>query len=399
LSAGDQQQNRLRALMLSFDPHLAAPDDNDAIRRHREYAALADSLTILVHTRRGQPAHERREGNLHILPTRSFSPLTFVPDALHLFGRLRMRPDVIVAQDMYLTGLAGWLLKRRLRAPLLVQDHSLVFDNPALLDEHPLRNRALVALADVVVRGADRVRSVSEESRASIVRRGIDPARIDVLPLATASPDFAARIPDGVLAEKRAALGIAAEARIVLWAGRPVPFKRLPLLLDAFARAAQAVPDAHLLLLGDFSSARPALEADIARLGIHGRVTLHGPVPHEQLPAYYQMAAVYALSSTYEGMPRVLVEAAASRLPLVATGLGGISAILKHEENGFFVPESDDTARDIAARLVMLLHDADLARRMGEAGHRRAFSQFSTEGYAERFVALWHKTADGTRAR
>lgn len=383
----------MRVLMISFDPHLAAPEANDAIRRHAEYATAAGELTILVHTRAGRPAVERHEGGLHILPTRSRSPLTFVTDVLRLARTLNFTPDVIVAQDLYLTGLAGWLLKRRLRGPLLLQDHSLVFDNPALLKEKPLRNRALVALASFVVRRADRIRSVSQESLESIARRGIPRERIDVLPLATASPQFAERVPPDELARLRDRLGIPPDAKVVLWAGRPVAFKRLSLLLESFSRVVQSVPEACLLIVGDMTTAHEALTAQVQALGLDKRVILHEQIPHEQLRAYYQIADVYALTSTYEGMPRVLVEAAASRLPCVATGMGGISAILKHGENGFYVPESDDTARDVAARLVMLLHDADMAQRMGEAGYQRAMRDFSTAGYVEKFVALWRKTA------
>lgn len=377
--------------MISFDPPLASAPEGDARKRHLEYASLAGKLTVITTSPSGLPAEIPASEALTILPTNTRSALRFVPAALAAAGRISGKPDLIVTQDMFLTGLVGRRLKQRFNVPLLVQEHSFVLNNPAWVAEHPLRNRGLLLLAHQVLRSADYVRAVASPSRADLQALGFPEDRIAILPLATASADFASPVDPAVLAEYRARLGIPEGAPVVLWVGRPVPVKRIPLLLAVFAKIAAQIPEAYFLMIGDFQESAASINAAAASSGISEKLKLFGPVLLEDLPPFYQLANVYLLSSSYEGVPRVLGEAASAGLPLVATGAGGITDILVDGETGFYAPDDASVAQNLAEYTVRLLRDPELARQMGQAGQRHALTHFNAQGYPERWVKIWRQ--------
>ena len=128
---------------------------------------------------------------------------------------------------------------------------------------------------------------------------------------------------------------------MIIWVGFPVGFKRVPLLLDVFRRVHEREPNARLLFVGDMSKSADDLPALMAEHGIQDAVLTPGFVPHEQLPAYYGAADVFLMTSAYEGIPRVLMEASATGLPLVAFDRVGVREVIVDGENGYLVPEGD----------------------------------------------------------
>ncbi len=385
------QISPLNIWMISFDPPLASMPEGDARSRHMEYASLAGRLTVITASPAGLPPEVRASNALTILPTNTRSALRFVPAALATAGRLTGKPDLIVTQDMFLTGLVGRRLKQRFKAPLLVQEHSFILNNPAWMAEHPLRNRALVMMAHQVLRGADYVRAVASPSRANLQVLGFPETRIAILPLATASTEFAKPVDPGILAKHRARAGIPEDVPVVLWVGRPVLSKRIPLLLKVFGKIAVQVPEAYFLMIGDFRETADSITETAITMGIADKLKMYGPIPLESLPPYYQLANVYLLSSSYEGVPRVLGEAASAGLPVVATGAGGITDILLDSETGFYALDDANVAQNLANHAVTLLRDPDLAKRMGQAGQRHALTNFNAEGYPERWVNIWRQ--------
>lgn len=108
--------------------------------------------------------------------------------------------------------------------------------------------------------------------------------------------------------------------KVVLNVGRLYPAKDQATLVRAFARVAAAEPDARLLILGEGPEG-PALSALIDSLGLAEKARLH-PFVGNPYP-YYKRAAVFALTSRWEGFGNVLVEALASGLPVVSTDCPG----------------------------------------------------------------------------
>jgi glycosyltransferase involved in cell wall biosynthesis len=122
---------------------------------------------------------------------------------------------------------------------------------------------------------------------------------------------------------------------VVLATGRLTQQKDFPTLLQAFAQVRQTHP-ARLLILGE-GAERPALEALVTQLGLDGAVSLPGFV--ENPYAYMARAALFVLSSRWEGLPTVMIEALCCGLPLVATDCpSGPREILRDSEYGQLVP-------------------------------------------------------------
>lgn len=128
---------------------------------------------------------------------------------------------------------------------------------------------------------------------------------------------------------------------VVLAVGRLTKQKDFPTLLRAFAQVVSTRP-ARLLILGEGVD-RPMLEALVRQLGIQDHVSLPGFVDNPY--AYMTRAGLYVLSSRWEGLPTVLIEALSCGLPIVATDCpSGPKEILADGQHGVLVPVGDVTA-------------------------------------------------------
>ncbi|MBG0812648.1 glycosyltransferase family 4 protein [Planomonospora sp. ID82291] len=153
------------------------------------------------------------------------------------------------------------------------------------------------------------------------------------------------------------------ENRLVVAAGRLTAQKGFDLLIRAFAQVAERHPGWRLRIYG--SGAKKAeLRRLVTRLGLDGTVALMGRSDH--LPDHLAEASVYALSSRFEGLPMVMIEAMGHGLPVVAfdcpTGPG---EVLTDGVDGLLVPPGDVGA--LAAGIGRLIADEELRRRLGAA--------------------------------
>lgn len=136
--------------------------------------------------------------------------------------------------------------------------------------------------------------------------------------------------------------------------------------LRAFARVQDAHPDATLTLVGT-GSQEAALKALTAELHLRN-VTFTGKVAPAEIARYYADADIYVQTPSIDNMPGSVVEAFASGLPVVATSVGGVPAILTDGVHGLLA--ADDDAEGIAARVLHLLDHPDEARRLAAAARQ-----------------------------
>lgn len=176
---------------------------------------------------------------------------------------------------------------------------------------------------------------------------------------------------------------------VVFSVGRVIERKGFPVLV----RAAKALRGkARVVIAGD-GEYRKVVEKEIARLGVGDVVTLAGRVSNEELAALYGRCAVFCLPAVVdsrgetEGLGVVLIEAMAHGKPVVASRLGGIPDAVADGETGLLVPPNDPDA--LAAALLRVIGDRNLADRLGEAGRERARRLFSWEGVAERHLEVY----------
>ena len=171
----------------------------------------------------------------------------------------------------------------------------------------------------------------------------------------------------------------------VLCVGRLIKLKGQAILLRAVAEAARSRPDIEVTFVG-YGEARAELERLARELGIEERVTFAGAAGSHQLRDLYARADVFCLPSFGEGVPIVLMEAMAMRLPVVTTHIAGIPELVEHDVNGLLLPPGRVDA--LAAALTRLAADPQLRARMGEAGRRRVEAEFESGACARELREL-----------
>jgi len=141
-------------------------------------------------------------------------------------------------------------------------------------------------------------------------------------------------------------------APVVLYVGRLVEFKRVDVLIRAFAKLGGDSP-AHLVIVGD-GVLRPQLEALAEQLGVAARTQFRGFVEPAEIPLWYAVGDVMVLPSVGETWSVAVLEALASGLPVITTDTVGAAAdAIKNPVVGTIVPSADATAlsQAISARL------------------------------------------------
>ncbi|NBD17695.1 MAG: glycosyltransferase [Cyanobacteria bacterium] len=123
-------------------------------------------------------------------------------------------------------------------------------------------------------------------------------------------------------------MGLAEDTRFLLFAGRLHPQKDPLLLLEAFSLLSD--PRAHLLVAGKGELAATMVEK-AEELGIAKRVTFLGTVHHQKLANFHRLASLLVLTSAYEGLPLVVLEALACGTPVVTTQTGETPRLLRQE--------------------------------------------------------------------
>ena len=171
------------------------------------------------------------------------------------------------------------------------------------------------------------------------------------------------------------------------WVGRMDSVKDLPGLLEGFSRAVQADPAAKrmkLALVGD-GPMRAAIEPLLGREPLRGRVWLAGE--RADIAAIMQGFDCFVLSSRAEGISNTILEAMATRLPIVATRVGGNGELLESGMTGKLVPAADSQA--LAAALLGYFFDPGSARRHAKTARRVAESRFSLARMVSDYCSLY----------
>ena len=227
------------------------------------------------------------------------------------------RPDLVYAPWAYPDGWAAVQLGHRAGLPVVIKVHG---SDILRLSVHPQRSRGTIE----ALRQADGIVAVSRDLEEKVAALGADPARVTVICDGIDSELFHPGPKDE--ARSRLASELELQGPVVLYIGNLLPVKGLEILINAFSRLERQEVAFTGILIGQ-GSLHSRLQSQVARLGLRGRVKLLGPRPHHELPDWYRAADLVVLPSYSEGMPVVLLEAAACGTPFVASRVGGIPEI------------------------------------------------------------------------
>ncbi|WP_380784681.1 glycosyltransferase [Sphingomonas sp. R86521] len=190
-------------------------------------------------------------------------------------------------------------------------------------------------------------------------------------------------------APTRAALGIADGVPLIGWLGRLDPKKRVEDFIDAAALIHARQPDARFVVIGGPDAFLPdyaiALRARATALGLDRVLTFLGD--RADVPALLSALDVFVWLSRGEGMPHVIAEAGAARLPVVATCDNGTAEQIVDGVSGLFVPHEDPPA--VATAVLRLLADPELATSLGTALRAKVDADYAIPAVVPQWEALF----------
>ena len=322
---------------------------------------------------------------------RPLSPVDDVRTLLRLFREFRRLRPRIVHTHMAKAGMLGRLAaaaynvtrRRSERARVVHTYHGHVLDGYF----SATATRVFIALERALAHVSDRIVAISPAIRAELLQKyGIGrESQYRVVPLGFDLAPFAGVNAATRIAARRA-LNIAPDAPVVATVGRLTAIKQPRLFLEVVQRVAQTRRDLVALIAGD-GELRSGVEADIAELGIEGRVRLLGW--RRDLATIYAAADVFLLTSRNEGTPVALIEAMASGTPGVSTDVGGVRDVIGGHDAGRTAPVDDRAG--LAAATLELLGDPALRTTMGERARARVLERYDFNRLVADVAALYRE--------
>jgi glycosyltransferase involved in cell wall biosynthesis len=189
----------------------------------------------------------------------------------------------------------------------------------------------------------------------------------------------------------RASFGFGPEDVVFTCVARFAPQKAHHVLLEALALARAEEPRLALLLVGDdpFGPGRQRAEELAGRLGLGARCVFAGI--RRDVPQILAASEGFVMSSLWEGLGLVFLEAQAARLPVVASRVSAVPEVVEDERSGLLVPPSDPPA--LCRALLRLARDPELRARLGAAGSERVHASFGLERMVEETLAVYRSIA------
>jgi glycosyltransferase involved in cell wall biosynthesis len=241
----------------------------------------------------------------------------------------------------------------------------------------PLVDRLTNALVDAVVANS------AAAGEHAIRTQRVDPSKLRVI-------RNGVELVDPPSPEERSAfrrsLGVPDDAFLIGCVANYQPVKGHSTLIDAFSNLTAASTSPRLILVGE-GPTRSALERQVAQLGLRDRVLLHGSALDPR--PFYGAFDLVVQASLSEGLPNVLLEAAAAGRPIVATAAGGSTEIVIDGETGLLVPVGDRDA--LASGMRRALDDPALRDRLGAAARRHIESAFGMDRFVSEFASLYEE--------
>jgi glycosyltransferase involved in cell wall biosynthesis len=161
-----------------------------------------------------------------------------------------------------------------------------------------------------------------------------------------------------------------------LCVGRLTAAKGQAILLKAVAQLHSQGSPVRLTLVG-MGPDEHSLKAYAEQLGISEQVDFTGAVDQDHILDYYHAADIFVLPSFAEGLPVVLMEAMAMEIPCITTAITGVPELITNGEDGVLVAASD--CDGLTAAISRLVNDAELRRRLGQAGRRKVIADYNLQ--------------------
>ena len=209
----------------------------------------------------------------------------------------------------------------------------------------------------------------------------------EVIPNGLPTRHFRAR-PSPSVTRIRKEQGVDPDSPLVVLPGRLVPEKGHAVLFDSLAMLSRP----PVVVCAGGGPLAPVLEAEVERRGLSRHVRLVGSVDHERMLDLMQASDAVVLPSISEGLPLALAEALALGRPVVASSVGGVPTLVRHEETGLLVRPGD--AEGLAAALERVLGDRSFAQSLGNAGQDHVDATMSVRAVVDALLRVYERVKE-----
>lgn len=291
---------------------------------------------------------------------------------ISMFNKLtqnKNRFDIIHAHShlFFSTNLCA-LIRKVGMSPLVITNHGL---NSQTAPEW-FQNLYTATGAKWTFGKADKIICYTEAEKQELIDLGINPQKIVVIHNGIDTDLFVPR-------KKGSQNNIQ-----LLWIGRFIHGKGVDHLVDAFKIINIKHPDIKLLLVGR-GPERELIKRKIGELGLDMSISIKDFISNSDIAKLYQNSNVFVLPSLEEGVPRTILESMSCGVPVVCSELPQLVDIV--EGCGFLVPKKDSQA--IADRVLEILSDSSLAKKMGENGREKVIRNYSWKDTVEKTIELY----------
>ena len=289
---------------------------------------------------------------------------------LHYF---KERYDVIITYGPFKTGFAGYLLKMLTKAKLIIEvpgnprkSFSFETKDSNIIDK--LKTKVGDLLVPFIINGADHIKLLypTQLNGYKDIKKNQISIFHDFVPISAIKPSEESD-------------------KYVLFLGYPWYLKGVDILIKAFKLVSNEFPEYRLKIVG-FCPDKSYFEK-LAQG--NDKIELCNSVFHDEAIKLMSRCGLFVLPSRTEGMGRVLLEAMASKKPIIASNVDGIPYYTKHGFNGLLF--ESENVEDLAEKIKIILSNPDYAKKLAENGYNYVHQHLSEERYIECFRKMIEK--------
>ncbi len=389
----------MNVLMISLGNEFIISPKGQTVDRHMEYARAINGEIHIISLIKGKhkysPVSYKDKVFVHPICSNNIIFLMMKAMVFSIFILKNKKYDVMYCQDPFGTAIVGLLIKNIYKIPLIIGNHSSFVDNKKWIAERKFFFTILNWILKKTIPRANALRVINFDERnhyEEII--GINKKYVAVIHTPVLLDNFLKKIPLIQINKLKNQLKIPDDSNVFIWVGRPVKVKRLSVLLKAFSYLLEKKPNSKLLLVGNFDLQQEDLDKvqQDLNLGDDSVIKIMDGVTYLELPLYYQCADIYVHSSNYEGFGKVLIEAAASGLPVISTNTAGARIAINDGVTGVLVPI--DNPKALYQAMLSMLTKKNSISEMSKNGKQRVIKEFGQDINITRMVSMWKKVAN-----
>jgi glycosyltransferase involved in cell wall biosynthesis len=298
--------------------------------------------------------------------------------------------SLIHAHFAYPEGLVGLLAKRKTKKPLIITCHGNDINLVPEIGYGIRLSRNYDDLVRRTLKNADAIICVSNNLRKEILKFGVNVEKVFVVfnavDLEVFKPPEKHELND--IKEIKKLFEVGKDDFLILNARHLRPVYGIEYLIYAAKIVAEHVKNVRFIIAGE-GELKEKLNVMIQSIGLQKHVKLVGKIPKTLMPKLMRTSSLYVNTSLADGMSPSMLEACASGIPIVSFDVGGANDIIDDGINGFLVPPRD--YRTLASKIIYLLQNPDILKKMCMMARRKAERQFNAENRVNIILSIYKK--------